>query len=151
MIAVNEFEKGGITAAHYEILLGLLAPFAPHVTEDIWQELFKKSADKKESIHVVPWPVFDPTKIKEATVTIPVQINGKTRSTVQMSPDATEQEVVNMALNMPEIKKWVGETAQNTPETAQKSNIKKVIYVKGRLLNLVIDLTSRQQNDTTSI
>ncbi len=159
MIALNEFEKEGIAAGHYEILLGLLAPFAPHVTEELWQQLFAKNASKKKdakgtkivSIHQLPWPVFDPTKIKEAIVTIPIQINGKTRATVNMSPGASEDEVKNMALNMPEIKKWLSAQGQNDAAGHEKLNIKKVIYVKGRLLNLVIDLTSRQQNDTTSI
>jgi leucyl-tRNA synthetase len=158
MIAVNEFEKQGIAAEHYETLLVLLASFAPHVTEEIWQELFAKKTSKKLasaggkiiSIHQLSWPIFDPTKIKEATVTIPIQINGKTRATVIMSPDATEEEVKNMALSMDEISKWVAETGQKGLGKAEKLNIKKFIYVKGRLLNIVTDLTSRQQNDTTS-
>lgn len=158
MIAVNELEKGikkegsegaSISADHYEILLSLLAPFAPHVTEEIWQDLYKGKNPKFISIHTVPWPVFDPTNIKDATVVIPVQINGKTRATVQMSPDASEEDVKNMALSLDEIKKWTGRGDGNSPEGSEKPNIKKVIYVKGRLLNLVIDLTSTQQNDTT--
>ncbi len=158
MIAANDLEKevaasGSIRAEYYQTLLVLLAPFAPHVTEEIWQEMFKGTAgvpaSKIASIHCLPWPVFDPTKIKEAIVTIPIQINGKTRATVSMSPDSTEEEVKNMALSMDEIKKWVVAPTAGDLKSDQKLSIKKVIYVKGRLLNIVIDLTSRQQNDTT--
>ncbi len=122
MITVNELEKQS-TVAHedFEILLKLLSPFAPHVAEELWNEL-----GNKKSIILSEWPAFDPAKIIESTSKIMVQVNGKTRSDFEIAAGAGDDELKNMALNMPEIKKWI-----------ENKDIKKIIVVKGRLVNIV--------------
>ena len=135
MIAVNALERATVSSEHYEIILHLLAPFAPHMTEEIWQQLYKKSSTKSVSLHLAPWPTYDPQKIKEATVTIAIQINGKTRATIQVATDIAEEKIKSMALSLAEIKKWLTESPAVAP--AQKT-IQKTIYVKNRLFNIVL-------------
>jgi leucyl-tRNA synthetase len=136
MIAVNELEKiseksGGISAENYSAILQLLAPFAPHITEELWSVLGFAKGKSVKSVHSAPWPVFDPSKIAEATVRIAVQVNGKTRGGFEVSIEEagqmTEAQSREKALALDEIAKWV-----------YGKDIKKVIYVKGRLINIVI-------------
>ena len=147
MIAVNELEKiagknnedsAGISREHYAATLLLLAPFAPHVTEELWQKLGLnktvgkgKSAPSAKSIHSAPWPTFDPSKITDSTVRIAVQVNGKSRAAFEMATDEANQmdetQARKKAVALDEIKKWI-----------YGKEIKKVIYVKGRLINIVV-------------
>jgi leucyl-tRNA synthetase len=121
MILLNEFDKEeGITREHYNIFLQLIAPFAPHVAEELW--------DGKASIHGSPWPKFDSSKLLESTVTIHAQINGKVRGSLHVAIDTPDKEVEKMALNMDGIRKWTdGKT------------VKKVVVVKNRLINIVVE------------
>lgn len=121
MILLNDLDKA-VSRESYEILLQLLAPFAPHVTEELWQSL-----GHKESIHSTPWPVFDPKKIVESEMTIPVQVNGKVRATMSITPEMTEKEIEVKVLALPEISKF---TTGATP--------KRIIHVKNKLVNIVI-------------
>jgi leucyl-tRNA synthetase len=123
MILVNEMEKAtSISIEQYQILLQLLSPFAPHVTEELWADL-----GNKKSIFISKWPEFDPSKITETTVKIMVQVNGKVRAEFESVSGARDDEVKNTALNMAEIKKWT-----------EGKDIKKIIVVKGRLVNIVV-------------
>jgi leucyl-tRNA synthetase len=122
MILTNEMTAGKISQKQLESLIKLLAPFAPHLMEEMWCNL-----GHKKSVNIEKWPTFDPSKIKEEIVTLAVQVNGRVRATISVSPDADQVEVEKMALNMPEIQKWLNGVAP-----------KKVIYVKGRILNIVI-------------
>jgi leucyl-tRNA synthetase len=119
---VNKAEHTGITKDQFETFLKLLAPFCPHVAEEIWHNLGHKS-----SIHKENWPIFDSEKIKKAEVTITIQINGKTRSTMIIPANLDEDAVKMRALTLPEVKKWIGE---------QKIN--KTFHVKNRLINIVL-------------
>lgn len=102
----------------YNLLLRILAPFAPHMTEELWSE--------DTSIHLAKWPTYDADKLQSEIVTIAVQVNGKLRGTIEMSPTATEEEVREKALALPNVaEKITGEP-------------KKVIYVAGRLINIVV-------------
>ncbi|MDB5259278.1 MAG: leucyl-tRNA synthetase [Candidatus Taylorbacteria bacterium] len=124
MIAVNELERETtVSKGQYETLLKLLAPFAPHVADEIWQAKLKH----KESIHVSAWPVFDAAKLAESTVEIIVQVNGKVRATFESETNAGNTDLEARALAISEIKKWIGDKP-----------VKKVIIVKGRLVNVVI-------------
>ena len=128
MILANEFEKKASTGMtirreYYALLLQLLAPFAPHVTEELWHIYFAK----KSSIHTMPWPIFDPLKIQDAVMRIAVQINGKTRALIECAPTTSEDDIREKALALDEIKKWM-----------QNDNIVKVVYIKGRLINFVV-------------
>lgn len=123
MILVNEMEKSAqVSRAHYEIFLKLLAPFAPHITEELWYELCNTT-----SLHVAPWPVYDATKCILREVTIAIQINGKVRDTIVSAPEASEEEVKGAAFEREMVKKWT-----------EGKEVKKVIYVPGKLLSVVV-------------
>jgi leucyl-tRNA synthetase len=123
MILLNDFEKETtISKENYSIFIQLLAPFAPHITEELWVLVGNEG-----SVHASVWPQFDESKLVESSVNIMIQVNGKMRGMIEMKNDATEEEVKNMALNMVEIKKWI----QDLP-------IKKTIFVKGKILNIVV-------------
>ncbi len=122
MIFMNEAEKAGITKLHYETLLKLLSPFAPHVTEELWSAL-----GHKKSIHLDKWPKYDEAKLISSTITIAVQVNGKTRGTITVPSDADEKTVQRTAEIDTAIVRHLAE-----------HRIAKVIYVKNRLLNFVL-------------
>lgn len=123
MILSNELEKSeAIPRSAYETFLKLLAPFAPHVTEELWHALGNTS-----SIHLSAWPVADESKLASEEATIAVQVNGKVRATFKAAKTATKEELERLALDMDEVKKWVGE---NKPE--------KVIVVPGRMVSIVV-------------
>jgi leucyl-tRNA synthetase len=123
MILVNEMEKSAqVSRAHYEIFLKLLAPFAPHITEELWYELGNTT-----SLHVAPWPVYDATKCILREVTIAIQINGKVRDTIVSAPEASEEEIRGVAFEREMVKKWT-----------EGKEVKKVVYVPGKLLSIVL-------------
>jgi leucyl-tRNA synthetase len=100
----------------------LLAPFAPHLAEELWALL-----GHKQTLAYEPWPTFDESLIKAATVEIPVQINGKLRSKVIVAEDADENTIKEAALADPRVQELIaGKT------------IKKTIVVAGRMVNLVV-------------
>ena len=86
MILLNGFEEQGTTREDFKMFLKLLAPFAPHLTEEIWRENF----GHKTSIHREPWPTYDPKFLIEDTITMVLQVNGKMRDTVSMDATVTE-------------------------------------------------------------
>ncbi|MEN9621778.1 MAG: hypothetical protein RLZZ67_212 [Candidatus Parcubacteria bacterium] len=125
MILSNAFEKEAVLPkAEFESFLKLLAPLAPHITEEIWRNL-----GNKKSIHISEWPVADESKLVDATVTIMVQVNGKVRGSFTAGKDATKEELEKIALGLDEVKKWVGD---KTPD--------KIIVVPGKLVSLVVKL-----------
>jgi leucyl-tRNA synthetase len=124
MILVNEFEKEEkISKENYEFLLGLLAPFAPHVAEEIWTNL-----KNKVRLHEMPWPKFNPKKIVESDIRITIQVNGKVRGSMEVESDLSDQEIQNMALSKDEIRKWI-----------EGKEVKRVIIIKNKLINIVIN------------
>jgi leucyl-tRNA synthetase len=123
MILLNEFEKEGtVTQKNYEMFLQLLAPFAPHMTEELWNIL-----GNKKSIHAEPWPTYDPVLLAESKTKIIIQINGKTRDEVEVASDASDDEVKTTALSLESVKKWLNGKAPS-----------RIIVVKGRLINIVV-------------
>lgn len=123
MIYANELDKQEtIEKPAYEVLVRLCAPFAPHVTEEIWSML-----GNKKSVHTLPWLKYDKTKIVQKTATLAVQVNGKTRAVFEIDRDTEESEVKSQAEALPELKKWI-----------EGKEIKKVVYVPGRILNYVV-------------
>ncbi len=105
-----------------ETLLVLLAPFAPHITEELWEQ-----TGHKDSVHDQSWPVFDEALIKEKTITMPVQINGKVRATINVPSGTKEGEASSLALTQEQIQKWT-----------EGKEIKKVVFVEDKLINFVI-------------
>jgi leucyl-tRNA synthetase len=122
MIFINVAEKEGLSDNTYATFLQLLAPFAPHLTEELWRD-----HGMSDSIHLATFPEFDPALAKDDQVTIGVQINGKMRGEITIEPDADEAAAV--------------ETAQNNQQLQEKfagTTIEKVIYVPGRILNFIV-------------
>ncbi len=125
MIALQEFEKSEtIGKAEYEYLLKVIAPFAPHVTEEIWSSL-----GNKKSIHISDWPKYDPALAKDDTVKIMVQVNGKLRGSFEAQNGSTKEDLERMANELPEIQKWM-----------EGKSISKIIVVPNRLVNIVLAL-----------
>jgi leucyl-tRNA synthetase len=118
----NEAE---ISKENTVVLCQLLAPFTPHLTEEVWCEVFKK----EDSIHVSTWPTYEDNKIIAEQIVVAVQVNGKLRGQVEISKEeiADEEKVVSKAKEDVQISKWLTNT-----------DIKKTIYVKGKILNFVI-------------
>lgn len=129
MIFTNKLRKVGyINKNTWKEFIKLIAPFAPFVAEDLWQDLngFKKW-NKKNSVHLQTWPKFDKKLIVEDEITLPIQINGKIRDTVIVGINTSEDEVKKVALESKKIQKYVS-----------GKKLKKTIYVKGRILNFVV-------------
>jgi leucyl-tRNA synthetase len=118
----NEIEKAKhISKQDYEALVRILAPFTPHVAEELWHEM-----GNNESIYRASWPAFDASKIAADTMRIAVQVDGKVRGQFDVSATTEEEAVKAEALLVPEVKKWI-----------EGKDITKFIYVKGRLVSIV--------------
>ncbi|HBB36487.1 MAG: leucyl-tRNA synthetase, leucyl-tRNA synthetase [Candidatus Moranbacteria bacterium GW2011_GWC1_45_18] len=123
MMLVNEMEKeNNIPITNYQLLITILAPFAPHIAEEIWSSL-----GHKNSVFLEKWPEHDIELIKDEEITIIVQINGKMRDQLKLAAGAGEEDVKKMALESGKVKKYV-----------EGKNIRKIIFVKDRLINFVI-------------
>ncbi|MEI6660059.1 MAG: class I tRNA ligase family protein [bacterium] len=123
MILVNEMDKVGyVKDSDFKMFLQMLAPFAPHITEEIWRDM-----GEKKSIHLSKWPKWNKSKIIDDEVKIVVQVNGKVRTEIMVSADMDEESIKNKALNDKGTKSWI-----------DGKEIKRVIYVKGRLINIVV-------------
>lgn len=124
MALVNDFYKANsVTKAEYETLILLLNPVAPHMTEELWEINFAG----KGRVYQQKWPEFDEAKTVEANVEIAVQINGKVKATLMVELDEAEDSVKEKAH---EIKAIADLMAGKT--------VVKEIYVKGRILNIVV-------------
>jgi leucyl-tRNA synthetase len=123
MIFVNLAEKEGITRESYETFVKILAPFAPHLSEEIWHELGHTT-----SIHLELFPIADPDLARDTVVVIGVQINGKLRGDICISPSATETEALTAI-----------HTNQLLASRVSAATIKKVIYIPGKIINLIME------------
>jgi leucyl-tRNA synthetase len=124
MKVINLFERQDINVAKDDWLsfVKLLAPFAPYVTEEVWQRF-----DSEESVHQQDWPTYDESLLKSDSQTIAVQVNGKVRDTIVIPSDATEDIAVELAKESEKIQSYL-----------EAGDIIKVIYVQGRIMNLII-------------
>ena len=123
MIFSNDLEKREtFSKVEFETLLLLLAPFAPHMTEEIWSSLGHTT-----SIHLEKWPEYDESKLVSEEVVIVVQVNGKVRGQFVSRADISEAEAIKTAQELSEIQKWL-----------EDKPIQKSIYVQGKLVNFVI-------------
>ncbi|HJL55813.1 MAG TPA: class I tRNA ligase family protein, partial [Candidatus Paceibacterota bacterium] len=119
MILVNELEKTKeISKNTYEKLLILLAPFAPHIAEELWDKI-----GNSDSILSEVWPKYDSKKTITDKAEIAVQVDGKVRATIPVSIDDDEDSVKEKALSNENVKKWT-----------DGKNINKVLYVKGKII-----------------
>ncbi|HLE49117.1 MAG TPA: leucine--tRNA ligase [Patescibacteria group bacterium] len=110
---------------YLQTLALLLAPFAPHITEEVWHKIL----GHKSSIHLAKWPKYDSELVKEETITIPVQINGKLRGTIQIEAGKSNDKeyVLSLAKENEKVNKWLS-----------AGTVKKEIYIEGRLVNYVV-------------
>jgi leucyl-tRNA synthetase len=123
MIFVNGLQKEPVLPrAAIRDLLSLLAPLAPHLAEELWARVGLEGTAAGAA-----WPVFDPAKLVASTITIVVQVNGKHRGELEAPVGVTEVELKGLALQNLKV----------IPHVAGKE-IKRVIYVKGRLINLLV-------------
>ena len=123
MICLSEMEKADVVAVDdFKKFLQILAPFAPHVTEELWHMV-----SEKKSIHLAAWPKYNPAKLVSNTMKIMLQVNGKLRGEITVDRDATEKEITALALAEERL---VAALAGATP--------KRIIYVAGRLVNFVV-------------
>ncbi len=123
MIAVNELHELGCHKKEVlENILVLLAPYAPHIAEELWAQLGNRG-----SILDASYPVFNEAYVKESAKAYPVAINGKTRTELTIALDATQQQVEEIVLQDEVVKKWLEGKAP-----------KKIIYVKNKMINVVI-------------
>ena len=122
MSLVNDFYKEkNINKAEYATLILLLNPVAPHMTEELWESIYGGRAYQQK------WPEYDEAKTVESNVEIAVQINGKVKATLGVALDEDEESVKAKAHAIPAI-----------AELMAGKNVVKEIYVKGRILNIVV-------------
>ena len=123
MALMNEFDQnGGATRAEYGVLLQLLNPFAPHLTEELWEIMGYEGR-----LSATPWPVFDLAKCEGSVVEIAVQVNGKIRARLMVDVNASAADVIALAKQQEKI----------LPELEGKRIIKE-LYVPRKLVNLVV-------------
>ena len=112
-------KEGGIDKATIEAFVQLLAPFAPHVSEELWQEY-----GHTDSVFHTQWPTADEDAMKDDEIEVPVQINGKTKTVISISAEATKEEAIE-----------AGKAAIADKLTG---NIVKEIYVPKKIINIVM-------------
>jgi leucyl-tRNA synthetase len=105
-----------------ESLTQLLAPFAPHISEELWQQL-----GQDESVHTSQWPTYDEKYLTRDTITIVIQVNGKLRGEIQVANNATEESVIAGAKANDKVSGYLA-----------NQTVRKTIYVPGKLVNFVI-------------
>jgi leucyl-tRNA synthetase len=121
MVFTNEMTKAEQRSRGLlEPFVLILAPFAPHLAEELWEVL-----GHQPSVSQQPWPIFDPTLTVSDRLTIPIQVNGKLRAKLDVGTDATREQVEGLALG--QIAEWL-----------QGKEPKKIIYVEKKLMNFVV-------------
>lgn len=123
MIFINEcYKEKTIPKLYLESFLIVLSCFCPHLAEELWSNL-----GNKPSVCLQTWPKYDPQALVKNEVKLPVMENSKLRSVIEVSKDASEQEVMNIV-----------ETDEKLSKVFEGKKIKKVIYVKGKILNIIV-------------
>jgi len=123
MVCVNDLRKNKChSKAILQDLVKLMAPFAPHITEELWHTLGNET-----SVHTANYPVTNEAFLKEDAIDYPISINGKKRAIANFSVDMSKDEIEKAALALPEIQKWT-----------EGKTIRKVIVVPKRMVNIVV-------------
>jgi len=115
-------EQKSVSKENFKMFIQILAPFAPHLSEELWSIYIGEGLIVKSR-----WPKYDENKIKSENINIAVQINGKVRAVLEVGLSESEEDVVGKALKINSIQKY-----------AEGFNIKKTIYIKGKVLNIVV-------------
>lgn len=122
MTLTNAIMKEGISKADAALVAKIIAPFAPYVAEEVWEQL-----EQEGSVHQAVWPTYDASLLVSDMMTIAVQVNGKVRAQIEVAADTTEEEITKRALAHEQVQKWLENKAPN-----------KVIYIPGKLLSVVV-------------
>jgi leucyl-tRNA synthetase len=127
MVFVNHFTAHERPSRHaLKPFAQLLAPFAPHLAEECWAALHETSQDKP-LLSYAPWPEYDPAIVQKDTATLAVQVLGKLRGTLEVTPDAAQADVEARAKEIESVAKFL-----------DGKQIVKVVYVAGKILNFVV-------------
>ncbi len=127
MTLLNEYtKKGAVTKYDVETFLKLLSPFAPHICEELWEQI-GCNPDGKTFITLSAWPECDDSRINDTTVRIGVQVNGKVRGSIEIAPDCSKEDAIAAAGKEENVAKYL-----------EGGKIIKEIYVPGKILNLVV-------------
>jgi leucyl-tRNA synthetase len=113
---------GHVSAEEINTFLRLLAPFAPHIAEELWQRI-----GGTYSIHQQSWPQADPELLVEESVKVAIQIDGRLRATIELPADVEQEHALKVALQTPAVQRHMGD-----------AEIKRVVYVPNRVMNLVM-------------
>jgi leucyl-tRNA synthetase len=101
----------------------LLAPFAPYIAEELWEHIGQTA-----SVHSASWPDYDPQALLQESMVLPIQINGRLRARLEVASDTSEEDIKQQALATEKIQKFIAGHA-----------LQRIIYVPGRLVNIVIE------------
>ena len=126
MTMVNEFYSNGLTKGDLEMLLLLLSPFTPHIVEEMWEQMGFAAKYGKMAMQM-DWPKYDESKTIDAEREMAVQVNGKLRSTIRISTDASEDELIAAACADEKIQRQM-----------EGKTLVKTIVVKGKIVNLIL-------------
>ena len=121
MIFINAAEKRGLAKSSYKTFITLLAPFAPHLCDELWEQTGESS-----SIHMATFPEANEELAKDTQANIPVQINGKMRGNVLVETEAQQEDVLKAVQSEAHFQKYL------------EGEIAKVIYVPGKIINLIV-------------
>ena len=122
MTMLNEFYDKGVNKAEYMTFLTLLNPFAPHITEELWQQMGGEGL-----LSVAPWPVYEEAKTVEDTVEVAVQVCGKLKCTIKLPADCDKQTAIDTALAEEKVQRAI-----------EGKEMVKQIVVPGKIVNLVV-------------
>ena len=126
MTMVNEFYSNGLTKGDLEMLLLLLSPFTPHIVEEMWEQMGFAAKYGRMAMQM-DWPKYDESKTIDAEREMAVQVNGKLRSTIRISTDASEDEIIAAACDDEKIQRQM-----------EGKTLVKTIVVKGKIVNLIL-------------
>ncbi|MDP3973361.1 MAG: class I tRNA ligase family protein [Candidatus Daviesbacteria bacterium] len=116
--------KDQISQDEYRTLLFLLAPFAPHITEELWEKI-----SQKYSIHQASWPVFDEKSLEEEELPLIVQVNGKVRDVIMIQKDIISNK---------EVIEKKGKGSVKVAKYLEGTSVKKIVYIEGKVLNFIV-------------
>jgi len=119
----DDVRDGELEREVAEVLTLLLAPYVPHMAEELWREVLRHEG----SVHRVEWPTWDPEKAAADEVEVAVQVNGKVRARLTVEADADEETVRAAALALPKV-----------IENVEGKTVRKVVVVPGKLVSIVV-------------
>ena len=123
MICLNALQSAPISHAQFSTFIRILAPFAPHMTEELWERI-----EEEGSIHSAQWPEYDAEAFVSETTEYVIQVNGKVRGTIVLAHEVGESEAIEQA-----------QALSNVATHLTDKEIKRTVFVEGRLINFVVE------------